>query len=85
MDFVHGNLLDLLHVIVIIDVRIPSVEWGQVRGDPILRVIRFHKVDILHVVLVDASGLLSYHKVFLPEDLAGGEPDLVLEFPADSA
>jgi len=44
LDFVHWHFLDLLHVIVVIDVRIASVERSQVGGNSILWVIILHKV-----------------------------------------
>ena len=87
LDFVYWHFLDLLHVIVVIDIRIASVERSQVGGNSILRVIILHKVHVILQILwrVNSCSVLVDHKVLLPEHLVGLEFHFVLEIVADAA
>jgi hypothetical protein len=71
LNFVHWHFLDLLHVIVVIDIRIASIERSQVGGNSILRVIILHKVHAILQILwrVNSCSVLVDHKVLLPEHL----------------
>ena len=44
LDFVYWNFLDLLHIIVVIDIGIASVERSQIGWKPILGVFKLHEI-----------------------------------------
>lgn len=90
MDSFSWDFLHCFHVIVVIKVRVTSVKWSQIARDTILgvRVIILDTVtrNVVHGLKlswrVDSCILIFHHKLFLSENLVGGEQDCVLQLVA---